>query len=112
MGKPTQRDEMPLYPHVALEPFEKWVMEFVGPIDPPSRQRKYIIVCTNYLKKWAETKDLKVETEEKVAEFLRDNVFYMFGYPRELVTEQGAQFTSHLIENIVMKHKIKIERLI
>ena len=50
---------------------------------------------------------MKVETEEKVAEFLRENVFYKFGYPRKIVTDQGAQFTSHLIENILRKHKIK-----
>ena len=38
---------------------------------------------------------------------MRENVFYKFGYPREIVTDQGAQFTSHLIENILRKHKIK-----
>ena len=107
MGKPTQKDEMPLHPQVALDPFDKWDMEFFGSIDPPSRQRKYIIVCIDYLTKWAETKIVKIETEEKVAKFMRKNAFYKFGYPREIVTDQGAQFTSHLIENILRKHTIK-----
>ena len=31
-------------------------MYFVGPINPPSKQNQYIIVCTDYLTKWAETK--------------------------------------------------------
>jgi len=56
---------------VTFEPFEKWGMDFVGPINPPSKQKQYIIVCTDYLMKWAETKAIKVATEEKVAEFLR-----------------------------------------
>ena len=60
-------DEMRFHPQVALEPFEKWGMDFVGPIDPPSGKKKYIIVCIYYLKKWAETKEVKVEIEEKVA---------------------------------------------
>ena len=107
MGKPTQRDEMPLQPQVTLGPFEKWGMDFVGPINPPSRQRSYIIVCTDYLTKWAETKAIKAATEEKVAEFLRENIFYKFGYPRELVTDQGSQFTSNLIEDLLAHHKIK-----
>ena len=46
--------------------------------------------------KWDETKAIKVATKEKVAEFLRENVFYKFGYPRELVTDQGNQFTSKI----------------
>eukprot|EP00253_Pinus_taeda_P002552 PITA_02552 len=50
---------------------------------------------------------VKIATEEKVVEFLRDNAFYKFDYPRGLVTNQGAQFTSHLIENMLSQHKIK-----
>ena len=42
-----------------------------------------------------------------MVEFLRENVFYKFGYPRELVTNQGSQFTSHMIENMLSQHKIK-----
>jgi len=38
---------------------------------------------------------------------LRENIFYKFGYPRELVTDQGSQFTSNLIEDLLTHHKIK-----
>eukprot|EP00253_Pinus_taeda_P003891 PITA_03891 len=98
---------MHLQPQVTLEPFEKWGMDFVGPINPPSRKKSYITVCTDYLTKWVETKAIKAATEEKVAEFLRENIFYKFGYPRELVTDQGSQFTSNLIEDFLSHHKIK-----
>jgi len=33
IGKPTHK--IPLQPQVNLEPFEKWGMDFIGPIDPP-----------------------------------------------------------------------------
>eukprot|EP00253_Pinus_taeda_P023992 PITA_23992 len=82
-------------------------MDFVGPINPPSKQRSYVIVCTDYLTKWAETKAIKAATEEKVVEFLRKNIFYKFGYPRELVTDQGSQFTSNVIEHLLAHKKIK-----
>lgn len=79
MGKPTPRDEMPLKPQVTFKPFEKCDMDLVEPIDPRSRQKNYIIVCTDYMTKWVETKEIMTIIEEKVFEFLRENVFYMFG---------------------------------
>eukprot|EP00253_Pinus_taeda_P010006 PITA_10006 len=89
-GKPTPKDEMPMQPQVTFEPFEKWGMDFVGLINPPSKQRQYIIVCTDYMTKWEKTKAIKEATEEKVAEFLKENIFYKFRYPRELVIDQGS----------------------
>lgn len=99
MGKPTPRDEMHLQPQVTFEPFEKWGIDFIGPINPPSKQKKYIIVCTDYLTKWVETKVIKEEAKEKVAEFLSDNVFYKFRYPRELVIDQETSLPPTWFKN-------------
>ena len=56
-----------MHHQVSLEPFEKRCMDFIGFIDPPSGQKKYIIVFIDYLTKWVETKYVEVATEEKVA---------------------------------------------
>eukprot|EP00253_Pinus_taeda_P024841 PITA_24841 len=43
MGKPTPKDEIPMQPQVTFKPFEKWGMNFVGPINPPSRALEGIL---------------------------------------------------------------------
>ena len=42
-----------------------------------------------------------------MAEFLREDVFDKFEYARELVIDQGNQFTSNMIEELLSDHKIK-----
>ena len=70
-------------------------------------KKNYIIVCTDYLTKWVETKAIKATTEEKVVEFLRENVFFKFEYPRELFTNQGNHFTANMVKDLLIHHNIK-----
>jgi hypothetical protein len=64
MGRPIQADEMPLQPHVLIEPFEIWDLDFIGPISPASRKKRYILVCTDYVTKWVEEKSLYQASEK------------------------------------------------
>ena len=84
---------------MVLTSFGKWGMEFIGPIDPPSNGKSYILVCTDYLTKWVEVKAMKHARDHKVVEFLYEEIFTHYGVPKELVIEEGAQFTSNLIKN-------------
>ena len=82
-------------------------MEFIGPIDPPSIGKSYILVCTNCLTKWVEVKAMKHARDEKVVEFLYEEIFTHYGVPKELVTDQGAQFTSNLITELMKQYNIR-----
>eukprot|EP00253_Pinus_taeda_P025950 PITA_25950 len=107
VGKPTLSNEMPLQPQVLIEPFEKWALDFIGPINPPSKQKKYILVCNDYVTKWVEAKALISATENSVVNFLYEDIFTRFGVPKEIVTDQGSQCTSNLVEKLMEKYKIK-----
>ena len=90
MGQPTKIDEMLLNTQIILTPFDKWGMDFIAPIDPPSIEKSYILVCTDYLTKWVEVRAMKTTQDEKVAKFLYEEIFTCYEVPRELVTDQAT----------------------
>eukprot|EP00253_Pinus_taeda_P015897 PITA_15897 len=98
---------MPLKPQVLIEPFEQWALDFVGPINPPSNGKRYILVYTDYVNKWAEAKAVSRATEDTVVTFLFEEIFVRYGVPRQIVTDQGTQFTSKLVRDLTKKYKIK-----
>ena len=59
--RPSKRDEMALNPHVTLQAFDKWAIDFVGPINPTRKRTgsRYIIKATDYLTRWVEAKLVK-----------------------------------------------------
>lgn len=87
VGQPNQTNEMPLCPQVMIEPFEKWAIDFVGPINPTSLNKKNILVCIDFITKWVEAKDVSFSTESVVFYFLLTEVFTRFGVPREIVSK-------------------------
>ena len=96
-GKPSRRDEMPLVPQVTLQAFDKWAIDFVGPINPPAKKSgaRYIITVTEYLTRWAEAQPVK---NYSAAKFIFDNILSRFGCPRILMSDQGSHFLNKTIE--------------
>ena len=75
MGRPTSTDEIPLQPQDMIVPFERWALDFVGPISPMSHKKKYILVCTDYVTKWVEAKALFRAIEKSMVEFIYEEIF-------------------------------------
>eukprot|EP00253_Pinus_taeda_P008113 PITA_08113 len=108
-GRPSHSDEMPLKPQRFIEPFERWALDFMGPINPPSNQKTYILVATEYVTKWVEAEALPRATEESVIQFLLQ-LFVRYGLPREIITDGGPQFVGNRIaetlNNYHVQHKM------
>ena len=54
MGQPNRLDQMHLQTQLVVGPFDRWALDFIGPISPHSKQKAYILVCTDYMTKWVE----------------------------------------------------------
>ena len=87
MGQPNRLDEMYLKPQLVVEPFDIWALDFVGPISPHSRKKFYVLVCTDYMKKWVEDMALVKANDQAVIDFLYGEIFTHFRVPKEVVTD-------------------------
>ena len=89
MGQPNRLDQMPLQPKLVVEPFDRWALDFVCPINPHSRQKSYILVCTDYMTKWVEFVALVKIDDLAVIDFLYGEIFTCFRVPKEVVIDGG-----------------------
>ena len=90
----------PLVPlPVIEEPFARIAMDIVGPLPRSRAGHKYILVVCDYATHYPEALPMKTIDAERVAEELV-KIFSWVGIPREILTDQGNNFTSHLLTEI------------
>ena len=90
-----------------VEPFDIWALDFVGPINPPSKQKVYILICTDYMTKWIEVVVLVKANDQPIIEILYADIFTLFGVPKEIVTDRGPQFVSRKMEAMFQNYRIQ-----
>jgi len=89
---------MPLNPQMMLQPFEKWAIDFVRPIQPQGKTgARYIITATEYLNRWAEAHPVKDCMGVMAAKFLFEHILTRFGCPRILMSDHGTHFLNETI---------------
>lgn len=98
--RPSRRDELPLHLVHMVQIFDKWEVDFIGPISPLAHHSKAwnIITTTEYLSRWAEevlTKDCTVET---AVCFIFENIISRFRCPRSLTSDQVTHFLNETIQ--------------
>jgi len=99
MERPSHRDEFPLNPQVILQPFDKWVIDFLGLINPHGKKTSvhYIITAMNYLTRWAKAhliKDFKIDI---VFRFVFEYILSRFVCLDIPMSDRGTHFIKNMI---------------
>eukprot|EP00253_Pinus_taeda_P003586 PITA_03586 len=96
-------DELPLNPVHRVKIFDKWEIDFIGPITPPARhsRARYIITTTEYLTRWVEEAPIKDYTAETTTRFIFENIISRLGCSRNLTSDQGTHFLNETIETLL-----------
>ncbi|UYV60240.1 hypothetical protein LAZ67_1000522 [Cordylochernes scorpioides] len=84
----------------ATSPFQRVGMDLLGRFPKSDNGNKWIIVCTDYLTRFAVTKALPTGEAKEAAKFLMEDVVLKHGAPREIITDRGRVFQSKLIAEL------------
>jgi len=92
-----------------LAPFEKWGIDFIGPITPVTkgRRNRYILLATCYLTKLVEARPTAKDDAKTVASFLYEQIFCRYGPPLELVSDRGTHFLNATIKELTDRYWVK-----
>ena len=74
-------------------------MDIVGPLPRSKSGNRYVLVICDYATRYPEAIPLRSIDAEHIAEELI-KVFAQVGVPREILTDQGSNFTSQLLAEL------------
>ena len=75
-------------------PFAQWGLDIVGPFPKVVRNKKYLLVCTDYFTKQVEIEPLANIRDVDVKRFIWKNIVTRFGVLYVLISDNGFQFDS------------------
>ncbi|CAF1503724.1 unnamed protein product [Adineta ricciae] len=76
--------------------WSRLAMDYVGPVPASSNGNKYFIVLTDLFSKYAVSKAVPDNTVRTAATFLLHDVFFIYGVPIEIITDNDPHFSSSL----------------
>ena len=75
-------------------PFAQWGLDIVGPFPKAMRNKRYLLVGTDYFTKWVEVEPLANIRDADTKRFVWRNIITRFGVPRVLISDNELQFDS------------------
>lgn len=96
-----------IIPDTPINPNDKVAMDIFGPLPITSSRNEYILSIQDQLTKYVMLIPLKTATSESIIEGMFDHFIYLFGAPKTILTDQGQNFVSELVQNFENLFRIK-----
>ncbi|GJT30819.1 reverse transcriptase domain-containing protein [Tanacetum coccineum] len=91
---PVPREpQQPLTPITDPWPFYKWGIDIAGPFPEGPGKVKFLIVSMDYFTKWIEAKVVATISGTQVKKFVWNDIVCRFGLHREIISDNGKQFS-------------------
>lgn len=87
--------------------WELIAMDIVGPITESRNGYNYILVLSDYASRYVMTFPMAGQTAQTVANILVNGVISRYGAPNHILTDQGSNFLSQLVQDICKLFKVK-----
>ncbi|RDY05499.1 Retrovirus-related Pol polyprotein, partial [Mucuna pruriens] len=80
-------------------------IDFMGPF-PVSNGYSYILLAVDYVSRWVEAIATRTNDARVVVDFLKSNIFYRFGVPKALISDQGSHFCNRAMASLLQKYGV------
>ena len=72
----------------------------------PLSCNQYILVAVDYVSKWVEAVPTRMNDNQVVVKFLRENIISRFGASRAIISDNGSHFCNRAFEALMRKYSI------
>ncbi|GFT27071.1 hypothetical protein TNCV_4675911 [Trichonephila clavipes] len=87
---------------VPVQRFETLAIDLIGPLPESKDGKKWILIIENCTTKWVELFALPNATAKECAITLIEEVLLRYGIPRHLISDNGTQFVSAVMQQIYL----------
>lgn len=93
-------------PKDCSRPFQMISVDLVGPLPITRKQNTFLFVVTCCFSKYCLIYSIRRATADIISRILEENIFLVHGIPSTILMDNGKQFTSNTMRNLLSKYNI------